>query len=307
MSVLMLFLDGVGIGGTDPRENPFAAGSAPVFSSLLGDIPPRFPLGRPGSLTSAMGLDATLGIAGVPQSGTGQATLFTGVNAAKYLGRHFGPYPHSTLHPLLREKNIFRQLSDSGLSGCFANAFPERFFDHMKSHPARLSVTTLTCSMSGVPLLGVDALNSGEAVSADITGAGWKELGHPEVTVIPPEDAGTRLSRLAQRFDFVLFEYWKTDHAGHAMDTLDARTVLDTFDRMLTGLLEVLDEETLLLITSDHGNIEDLSRKTHTLNNVPLVLHGTGHSQMENMIRHHGVADLSSITPAIVKFLNEAR
>jgi len=303
----MLFLDGVGIGGKDPLENPIAAGYAPVFSSLLDDRPPQFPPTRPGSLTTSLKLDATLGIPGLPQSGTGQVTLFTGVNASKLLGKHFGPYPHTTLHPILNKRNIFRQLGEAGLTASFANAFPELFFDHMKAHPTRLSVTTLACSMSGIPLLGVDALRTGEAVSADITGAGWNDLGHPDVVVIPPEEAGKRLSLLAKRYHFVLFEYWKTDYAGHAMDAAEAQSVLSAFDGMLHGLLENLDEQTTVLITSDHGNIEDLSRKAHTLNDVPLILHGTGHTSMEQSVRRHGGMDLSCVTPAIVDFLNDSR
>ena len=307
MSVLMLFLDGVGIGVQDPRENPIAAGYAPVFSSLLGDVSPRIPTSRPGFQTTTMRLDATLGIRGLPQSGTGQATLFTGVNTARILGKHFGPYPHSTFHPLLQERNIFRQLADSGLSSCFANAFPQQFFDHINSHPSRLSVTTLSCTMSGIPLLRVDSLNSGDAVSADITGIGWEALGHSDATVIPPEEAGRRLGLLSRRYDFVLFEYWKTDHAGHAMSFGEAAKVLDPLDKMLSGLLEELDERTLLLITSDHGNIEDLSRKVHTLNDVPLVLHGKEHSRMAESVRSHGGSDLSCVTPAIIDFLDEPR
>jgi hypothetical protein len=307
MNILMLFLDGVGLGGTNPAENPFAAGYASVFSSLLGEGgPPRLSSDDPGNLTTVLRLDATLGVDGLPQSGTGQTTLFTGVNASKVLGRHFGPYPHSSLHDLLRKRNIFAQLGSAGFPACFANAFPSRFFEHRKAHPSRLSVTTLSCDMSGVPIRGVDELVSGNAVSADITGAGWAELGHPEVPVIPPETAAERLLFLTRSYRFVLFEYWKTDHAGHAMDFSFAHEVLSPLDRMLSGILERIDENTLLLITSDHGNIEDLSTKVHTTNPVPLILHGKGHARMSELVKRHGGKDLSCVTPAIIDALSDA-
>jgi hypothetical protein len=300
MSVLMLFVDGMGIGVDDPSENPLAAGYAPLLSSLLRDGSPR---DQNDPLTAMVRLDATLGVVGLPQSGTGQTTLFTGANAARLLGRHFGPYPHSLLHPLLSERNIFRKLREAGRSTCFANAFPQRFFDYLRLHPRRLSVTTLACTMSGVPLLGSTDLMSGNAVSADITGRGWHDLGHPDIVPIPAGDAGARLADLARRYDFVLFEYWKTDHAGHAMDFAEARSVLTDFDQMLSGLIPRLDESTVLLITSDHGNIENLATKAHTLNEVPLVIHGRNHGEMLRRVEDLETHDLCCVTPAILSYL----
>ncbi len=49
-----------------------------------------------------------LGVEGLPQSGTGQTSIFCGVNASKIVGKHFGPYPYSTLIPIIKEKNIFK-------------------------------------------------------------------------------------------------------------------------------------------------------------------------------------------------------
>jgi hypothetical protein len=303
MSVLMLFLDGFGIGSDDPSVNPIAAGCAPFFSSLLNRGFGEPVSGEPDRPTASSRLDATLGVSGLPQSGTGQTTLFTGVNAAKLLGRHFGPYPHSLLHPLLRERNLFKALSGIGKSVCFANAFPDRFFEHLDAHPTRLSVTTLACTMSNVPLMRSGDLVAGRAVSADITGVAWPDLGHADVEPIPAEKAGDRLARLARENDFVLFEYWKTDHAGHAMDHQEACEVLRVFDLMLGGLVRSLDDTTVLLLTSDHGNIEDLGTKAHTLNPVPLVLHGKDHRRLLKIVRKHGGEDLSCVTPAIVEYL----
>jgi len=68
-------------------------------------------------------------VEGLPQSGTGQATLFTGVNCAERVGRHFGPYPHSTTHEILRDHNLFRRVEDASTpvngqthAATFANA-----------------------------------------------------------------------------------------------------------------------------------------------------------------------------------------
>ncbi|MDH4071279.1 MAG: alkaline phosphatase family protein, partial [Ignavibacteria bacterium] len=220
------------------------------------------------------------------------------------LGRHFGPYPHSALRPVLETQNIFTRLREAGRSVCFANAFPQRFFDHMASKPTRLTVTTLSCNLSGVPLLRAVDLMEGRAVSADITGEGWAELGYPEIPVIEPEEAGRRLRLLTRTFDFVLFEYWKTDHAGHSMNREEASGVLTMLDRMLHGFITSPESENVLLvITSDHGNIEDISTKVHTRNPVPLALYGNGCRRIEGILSDLRGSDLTCITPAIIRYL----
>ena len=112
-------------------------------------------------------MNATLGVSGLPQSGTGQTAIFTGVNGAKKFGRHFGPHPPMILRPIIAEKNIFHQLKARGKSVVFANAFPQRFFDYTESGTRRLSVTTLSCQVAGIPLLSAKDLQRDEGISAD--------------------------------------------------------------------------------------------------------------------------------------------
>ena len=302
----MLFLDGVGLGVEDPSVNPLFAARMPVLRSLFGGELPSLARSRISSgAATVLPLDATLGVPGFPQSGTGQTSLFTGVNGAAVAGKHFGPHPYSTLKPVIAERNIFRRLREGGRSYLFDNAFPQRFFDYLGSHRARMTVTTLSATTSGLPLLRAEDLARGRAVSADITNAGWLALGYPDIAVIPPAEAGKRLSVLSREHDFVLFEYWKTDFAGHAMDPREAVNVLETFDAMLGGILDSLDADgTLLLITSDHGNIEDLTTKTHTCNPVPLVLYGAGASSCAR--RFDADAGLTAVTPVLLGYIGGA-
>jgi hypothetical protein len=238
-------------------------------------------------------------VSGLPQSGTGQAALFTGVNAAKLIGRHFGPYPPSTLHSLITEKNIFSQLKAKGCSVCFANAFPKQFFDYVASGKRRFSVTTLSCQHAGVEILDAEALRRDEAVSADITRGRWPELGYPDLPVITPRNAGRHLWNISRKHAFTLFEYWLTDYAGHGRGVTTAVEVLERFDGMLGGLLEdFVPKECTLILTSDHGNIEDLSTKSHTRNPVPCVIAGGKRTELRTVLR-----SLTHVTPALVSLL----
>jgi hypothetical protein len=252
-------------------------------------------------------LDANLGVEGLPQSGTGQTALFTGVNASKMIGKHFGPHPYSMLRPVIQEKNLFRQLVVAGRRPYFANAFPQRFFDYMSQRRTRLTVTTLSCVVSGIPLLKANDLREGRAVSADITSAGWKDLGYPDMPTIDPAEAGRRLVDLSSEHDFVLFEYWKTDHAGHSRNFTVAVEALERLDRMLGGIIEAMDtRSTLLFITSDHGNVEDMSTKTHTRNPVPAMLYGCNHEDVATRLHTKG-ADLTFVTPLLMDCISDHR
>ena len=307
MRVLMLFLDGVGIGKKDPDVNPFLTARLPALRSLFdGELPTLRNRRLSSRYALVFPLDSTCGIPGLPQSGTGQTSLFTGENGPGLIGKHFGPYPYSTLKPVIEEKNIFRRLLQAGKSPYFANAFPQRFFDYAKLHKSRLTVTTLSCLYAGVPLLRAEDLRAGRGLSADITNAGWRQLGYPDIAPIEPAEAGRRLARLTANHDFVLFEYWKTDHAGHSQSMNEAIHVLEVFDSMLVGVIEGLDiQSTLLIITSDHGNIEDISTKSHTRNPVPVVLFGHRFDEVASLLQGSGrrPANLSKVTPALLRFL----
>ena len=303
----MLFLDGVGIGRRDAEVNPFFAARLPALRSVLGGELPslrRRRLSSPHALS--VPLDATLGVPGLPQSGTGQTALFTGVNAARLIGKHFGPYPYSTLRPTIRQRSLFSALLAGGKSCCFANAFPQRFFDYASRNGTRLTATTLSCLYAGIPLMGSAELERGEGISADLTNAGWQSLGYPEMEIIQPAEAGRRLAAISRRHDFVLFEYWKTDHAGHARHRGEAIRVLENFDLFLVGILEGIDSgNTLLIITSDHGNLEDLSVRTHTRNPVSLLLYGPLRHRFLSLLLESASTkpDLCRVTPTLLRMM----
>lgn len=300
MNVLLLFLDGVGIGVQDPDVNPVFRAKLPTLQYLIGQK--LFSKKHRHASTSHAELipvNATLGVAGLPQSGTGQTAIFTGVNAARKIGRHFGPYPTTELRPIIYEKNIFRQLKSRQRNVCFANAFPKQFFDYTNSGTRRLTVTTLSCIMADVPLLTADVLSRNQAVSADLHRQRWPEMGYPDIMPISAQEAGRHLAEIARHHDFTLFEYWLTDHAGHSQEMARSVEVLERFDAFLAGILEQVDlNNTLILMISDHGNIEDLSTKTHTRNQVPCIVIGKHRRAYSVRIKN-----LTHITPVVLDML----
>ncbi len=273
-----MFLDGVGLGADDPVNNPFARATLPTLTSLLGG---RRMLARSaptfGPQASLLALDACLGVAGLPQSATGQAVLLTGENIPAALGYHYGPKPNPAVAHFLRGGGLFGALTRAGKRAALLNAYPPGYFAGIESGRRLYSAIPLAVSQSGLPLFTDLDLHAGQAISADFTGAGWQERLHlPDTPQLSPSQAGQRLAELALNFDFSFFEYWLSDYAGHQQDMPAALTLLEQFDTVLGELCANWDmTHDLILLTSDHGNLEDLSTRRHTANPVPLLLVGS--------------------------------
>ena len=298
MSALLVFLDGVGLGPAEPGRNPFAALDLPAFARLAGGqrwTAALDPIARPDLVVRP--LDATLGVEGLPQSGTGQAALFGGFNAPALAGRHFGPYPPSSVRPTLAERSVFARLVRAGHAPgrlAFANAYPDRFFRYVEAR-GRWTGTTFIAHEAGVRLRRHADLAAGEALAADLTAQGWPERLGPAVPTTTEAEAGRRLARLARAHAFTLFEFFLTDKAGHAQDPARAAAVLGALDRFLAALLDALDPaRDLVVVSSDHGNLEDLSVKTHTRHPVPLVAWGAGAGAFAR------AETLADVAPALV-------
>ncbi len=294
---LFLFLDGVGIGDDNPDSNPFFSADLTCFEKVFGGIPSKKNPSFIKDSAFVQGCDSRLGVDGLPQSGTGQVSLFTGINAAMIIGEHFGPYPHSKTRSLLEEKNIFKVLRELGANVHFANAFPRQFFQYVESGQRKLSATTLACLMSDIPLCTAESLRNGEGISADITAERWSsDLGYPDIEPRKPYDTGRALRLIAEQRDFTMFEYFLTDKAGHDRDKPMAEKILKTFDEFLGGITDDGMRDLTILISSDHGNVEDLSVKTHTLNLSLTAVAGEHADHFRDKLK-----SIVDITPRIVE------
>lgn len=293
--LLFVFLDGVGLGPAGP-DNPFSTTAHKALRRLSGGaawteaLPEQSDehhLVRP--------LDATLGLNGLPQSGTGQATLFTGANCAERVGRHFGPFPHSATHEVLDHENLFHRvqaLAPGPEAAAFANAFPPPFFE---ATSRRWTVTTRCCAGADVPLRGIEALRAHRAVPADLTGETWRKALDLDVPLQSPPQTAEALLQTHREHRVTLFEYFQTDKVGHRRTDTSASTLLSRLNQFLGTLLDRLDPaEDTLLVTSDHGNLETTAHTQHTRNPVPLFVYGWAAPHFRS------ARDLTDVTPGIV-------
>ena len=300
MRVLFIFLDGIGLGVNNPETNPFARAKMPNLHrlldgrSLLSDAAPFH-----GEYASLLAVDPAVGVGGLPQSATGQAILLTGINIPAELGYHYGPKPNPDVAAYLKEATLFSRFVKAGKKAALLNAYPPRYFDGIDSGKRLYSSIPLAVISAGLPLFRHDDLFAGRALSADFTGEGWRTmLGFGEAPVMDAARAGEKLASLAKEYDFSLFEYWASDYAGHKQQMDNAISLMETFDGVVGGLTDAWDEDGLILVTSDHGNMDDLSTRKHTDADVPALVIGNKTARAEFT---RDMKDLTDIAPAIWK------
>lgn len=243
-------------------------------------------------IANAVPLDACLGVDGLPQSATGQASLLTGINASKAMGRHIEGFPPPSLKKLIQHENLFTKLRGIGKRGTFANCYWN--VDPRQIPPRRQSVTTVMTMSALGRVRGDTELMAGRAVTHDITRWTMHTRGY-DGPLITPEQAAEHLIAVGEENDFTLFEHFLTDRAGHSGNHDTAVQCLDPLEHFVAAASRFSDEPNhLFLLSSDHGNIEDLSTRTHTRNPVPLIALGTHASHFQSL------KALTDVTPAIM-------
>lgn len=248
--------------------------------------------------------ETTLGIKGLPQSATGQTTIFTGKNAAAVIGTHLSGQPTESLKKVITEDNLFKALMVKGYKVTNSNVYRQEYLDKMKV-PAdrrhRPSVTSVMTMSAGLPFRKIEEFEAGLGVYHDITGQMLKDNGYITKTT-SPEEAAESLYRVSRDFDFTLYEHFMTDIIGHTMDMARAAAEIELLDVFLGRLLKLIDiDNDMIFITSDHGNIEDLSVKSHTLNKVPTVVIGKLPEELELKIE-----SLLDIMPAVLSIFEKS-
>jgi len=307
--LIFIFLDGVGI-GTATDGNPF-------FLARASRLPFYVDGGAWPDGTPIRAIDPLMGVSGLPQSASGQTSLFTGINVPRLVGGHLGSYPNQKMRELILRHNLLKTLQSRQRRIAFLNAYPvfSRFFQppHLRigtdgrfdfsgefpeTFKKRISVTT--CMMLSCRFKPFDEhhLAHREAVYQDYSNLSLREHGL-NIPEFRPEEAADIIGRRSREFDLTLYEFFQTDLYGHRRTVDESVNLIRNLDLLLNRLLSRLHpERDTLLVTSDHGNLEEGASRTHTRNPVPLIVWGSGADTLRNRIRR-----LDQVTPAILEWM----
>ena len=300
MRVALLFIDGVGVGVRNPDFNPLARGGWMLsqFEDGSGTALPG------GGLTL---LETTFGVPGRPQSATNQTAILTGEPAPRLVGKHVLGYPDAALRQMLLRASVVKRLVAAGRRATFVNGYPGAYLTalglpHAPARepeveiPARArrrlkpSSTTLAFAAAEVPLRTLDQVRAGEALTHDVTGARGRARGF-DLPLRTADEAAEIFWRTAKGVDFTLFEHFLADEAGHAKDMPLAESALETFDAFARAVLHRRPADARVLVCSDHGNVEDLRTRNHTLGPVALL----SFPPLDGVSRPETVADVAGL------------
>ncbi len=306
--MIFIFLDGVGMGKADDTNPFFAAQSTylPFYGEKV-----TLPDGTP-----VKPIDALLGVDGMPQSATGQTTLFTGRNIPALLGEHKGSYPNKVMRKIIKEENVFKKLAKADINARYINAYPQH--SHLFSSPnavldddgefhfseefprlfkRRISVTSCMLLANRTIPFDVPDVIAKRSIFQEFTNRYLIEKGL-DIAEYSPVDAAETIYNASREYDFILYEYFQTDYYAHRHSFAECVELIRNLDRLFAHLLSLLDSNTdTLLVTSDHGNLEDHPDRMHSRNPVPLLVWGQGAATLRNNIN-----SLVDVTPAILDF-----
>ena len=304
MHILLLFLDGIGLGPDEPETNPFAVADMPFLTQLTNGQRWLDGIGRQQSdLMSFVPTDPRLGVEGRPQSGTSQAAILTGKNVPEMVGRHYGPKPDAQTRQLLDNENLFISVKATGKKASLLDGYPPSLLASIERGKTLPSSIQYAAIASGQSLFTVDDVREKRSITAEYTGQEWHS--HLKLTDTPlytPYEAGKLLVELSRQYDFSMHSHWITDYVGHRGPFQAAVELLERFDGVMQGIVDNWKpDEGLVIVTSDHGNMEVIGDRHHTENDVPTLIYGKEHAAFAD-----GFSDLTHITPRILRFLSQS-
>lgn len=301
MHILMLFLDGIGLGDDDPAVNPFAIAHMPTLLELTNGQRWLRQTGRQKNDRALfIPTDPRMGIPGRPQSASGQAAILTGLNIPQIIGEHYGPKPNREVRRLLAEDNFFKRVNRSGKRSALLDAYPPSLHHDFERGKTLRSSIQQAAHEAGQQLFGLEELKLRKALTPEWTGNAWhKYLKLTETPIYTPYEAGKLLVKISREYDFAFHSHWMTDLVGHRGPLERGVELLELFDGVMTGVLEEWDDdEGLIIMTSDHGNLEDIGNRNHTENDIPTLIIGRAKSAFADSFK-----DISDYVPRMARLL----
>jgi 2,3-bisphosphoglycerate-independent phosphoglycerate mutase len=294
----IIFIDGLGIGKNNKTINPVSHIKNSIFYNF-NQINRKYIKDN----TLIIPINANLLKNQIPQSATCQSSLFTGINTAKLNGRHIPGFPNKHIRKIVFENNIFLKFKEKGLKTNFINCYPINYKELNKTKLSidnegnfiyqseiskrllkKISVTTIISLSLKKKFIGINGLKKEKTIYHDFTNKSLIKNSF-QINKFSPAKASKILYNQKNIYDVILYEYFLLDIAGHKTDFRKAVKYLKELSEFINCLIKKLKKNETLILISDHGNIEDISKKSHTFNPVPLIIINYENLNYKNTIK----------------------
>ncbi len=159
-----------------------------------------------------------------------------------------------------------------------------------------ISVTSCMLLAGGQHPFGEADIRSGRSLYQDYSNRQLiaQGLQLPEYS---PLQAAEIIAAAADDCEFLLYEYFQTDIYAHRRSFNDCLDLIRDLDALIASLISRLDRRLdTLILTSDHGNLEDYHQRGHSRNPVPFLAWGRYGEFLRARIKN-----LSDVAPAILE------
>jgi 2,3-bisphosphoglycerate-independent phosphoglycerate mutase len=171
----------------------------------------------------------------------------------------------------------------------FSPLFPEQF-------KRRISVTSCMLLAAGAMPFTEKDISAKKALYQDYSNRQLISQGL-QLPEYSPVQAAAIIVDAAQDYEFILYEYFQTDVYAHRRSYAECIDLIRDLDILVGSLLSQLDQKLdTLVLTSDHGNLEDFHSRGHSRNPVPFLAWGKHGEFLRARIK-----SLSDVTPAILE------
>jgi 2,3-bisphosphoglycerate-independent phosphoglycerate mutase len=217
------------------------------------------------------------------------------------LGEHYGPKPNAAIREILARGSFFKRVVNSGKKAALLDAYPPKWHVEIDRGKSLRSSYQQAAYEAGQRIFGLEDLKQGKALTPEWTGTAWRQyLKLDDTPVYTPHEAGKKLVEMSRDYDFAMHTHWMTDLVGHRGPLSRGVELLELFDGVMAGILDTWDDdEGLVIMTSDHGNMEVIGSRNHTENDVPTLVIGR-----EKAAFAEGFNDLTDIVPHMAQLLH---
>lgn len=188
----------------------------------------------------------------------------------------FGSSFVEDLVPGVERRAVEEGLQFGGRPVCFKGQAKNGFAELFTAAEINQNIFVHAAREAGVPLRTWDDVRDGRALTASMTHeleAGFNVgfFGQQPLPLLSPQEAAQVLLALAAGHDFTFYKYQIPDLVSHTGRVESARQVFAVIEDFVEEVLRAVDPaETVVLITSDHGHLEQVETShNHPKTRVP--------------------------------------